>query len=218
MENDVLPFPSNSVITTGGGFSSIFTDKDFNLDFQLDAVSNYMSQMDGNILAGYPTNGRGLPDISAAASSYEILLKDKIGVVDGTSASCPVMAGITARISIENGGQKFGNILPLLYNSSNVFVWFDVTSGQNSGNGKQTNCPPGGGPIQGFEAREGWDPATGIGTLGTGIGYADYAAVLTNAPPPASGAATLWITEAMSPIFFMMLSSSMMLSTLFVVF
>mmetsp|Transcript_19634 Transcript_19634/g.29815 ORF Transcript_19634/g.29815 Transcript_19634/m.29815 type:complete len:125 (+) Transcript_19634:215-589(+) len=93
------------------------------------------------------------------------------------------MAGITARISLENGGQRFGNILPLLYNANNTFIWFDVTSGQNSGKGKEQTCP-GSSQIQGFEAKEGWDPATGLGTLGTGVGYADYAAVLSNAPPP----------------------------------
>lgn len=76
-----------------------------------------------------------------------------------------------------------GDILPLLYDKKNAGIWFDVTSGQNSGNGEQTKCPASG-DIQGFYAKPGWDAASGLGTLGTGNGYADYASLLAGAPPP----------------------------------
>lgn len=105
------------------------------------------------------------------------------------------MAGITARIMVNNGGARFGCINPILYANQEIF--FDVVSGQNSGDGQIATCPSGASSssIMGFTATSGWDPASGIGTLGTApVGaYTQYQEILLNntitpSPGPTSAA------------------------------
>lgn len=72
----------------------------------------------------------------------------------GTSASSPIFASLINRIVEERlkvGKGPLGFINPVLY--ENPGVLFDITNGTNPGCG-----------TDGFEAVEGWDPVTGLGT------------------------------------------------------
>lgn len=94
-------FRFSLAVTTNGGFSTVFSlENGYNLTFQRDHVDPYLDLMNTGpslSLDGYPTDGRGIPDISAVATSYSVVIDGKLRLASGTSAACPVMAGITAR-------------------------------------------------------------------------------------------------------------------------
>jgi tripeptidyl-peptidase-1 len=81
--------------------------------------------------------------------------------VAGTSASCPVFAGIVARLNAARtaaGKPQMGWLNPWIYANPQMFQ--DVTEGTN-----------GAGQEKGFPATAGWDPSSGFGT-------ADFAKML----------------------------------------
>merc|ERR1712226_1805101 len=76
--------------------------------------------------------------------------------VAGTSASCPVVAGVFAKLNglrLAGGKPAMGFLNPFIYQNPQAFQ--DVASGVNTGS-----------PIRkyGFKAIKGWDAATGLGT------------------------------------------------------
>ena len=76
-----------------------------------------------------------------------------LGGVAGTSASCPVVAGIFAQLNnvrLAAGKPPLGWLNPFIYSNPSCFN--DVSDGS------QNNCNAG---TQGFAALAGWDPATG---------------------------------------------------------
>merc|ERR1712169_79987 len=88
------------------------------------------------------------------AASTTGITSSMIGV-SGTSASCPVVAGLFARINAARAAESkpnMGFLNPFIYQNPQAFN--DVTLGKITGaNG-----------IVGFSALEGWDAATGMGT------------------------------------------------------
>eukprot|EP01038_Epipyxis_sp_PR26KG_P007727 gene7727-10501_t len=155
---------SSNSITTGGGFSSYYATP----SWQSDAVDGYFSSIsiDGiSVTSGYDTNGRGYPDISLVGTKYLIKAGGSSGsykTVHGTSASCPVFAGM---ISLVNAARKavgkstVGWINPTLYKYHSNFT-NDVTSGENKCTTSGTICCS-----QGFTCTTGWDPVTGFGSV-----------------------------------------------------
>merc|ERR1711865_665038 len=103
--------------------------------------------------------GRGYPDIAALAGEknrYCVNVDWQGGFlgVAGTSAACPVVAGIFARLNglrLAAGKPALGFLNPFIYQNPSAF--FDVQHGLNPDAGKY-----------GFTAVEGWDAATGFGT------------------------------------------------------
>uniref|UniRef100_A0A7S2WN55 subtilisin n=1 Tax=Mucochytrium quahogii TaxID=96639 RepID=A0A7S2WN55_9STRA len=178
----------NGVITSGGGFSMIFTNST-QFSYQSAAVKNYLQNDVGGSASSYNASGRAYPDISAAGVNYEIISGGIHLNVSGTSASAPVLAAITANVVRKNGGKGFGNINSLLYKGLTQQKFFDVVEGNNlcSSSFCQPWQPTG--QNVGFRAAAGWDPASGVGTLGTGNG--GYAAfenlLLQNSPAPSGG-------------------------------
>jgi tripeptidyl-peptidase-1 len=86
----------------------------------------------------------------------DIVLYGGTEQVYDTSASSPSFAALISVINdylVRNGGSTLGFINPLLYGNGRAALW-DVTSGWNPG------CN-----YDGFNAVEGWDPTTGLGTL-----------------------------------------------------
>merc|ERR1712224_402555 len=74
--------------------------------------------------------------------------------VGGTSAACPVAAGLFARLNAARaaaGQPNMGFLNPFIYQNPQAFN--DVTLGSVTG-----------ASVQGFSALEGWDAATGMGT------------------------------------------------------
>merc|ERR1711865_820554 len=138
----------------GGGFSDTFAIP----AYQQEAVAAYKARSDANFPnQDYWNNtGRGYPDVAALGgqkTSYCVHAGMFEGVA-GTSASCPVVAGIFARLNglrLAAGKPAMGFLNPFIYQNPQAF--FDVTVGMNNANNKY-----------GFTAVQGWDAATGHGT------------------------------------------------------
>lgn len=142
----------------GGGFSDEFAAP----DYQKDAVSAYLTKLDAAgkspPATAFNKAGRGYPDIAALAGTqnpYCVAADRSFVGVGGTSAACPVTAGMFARINAErsaSGKPPMGFLNPFLYQNPDAFN--DVTHGSITG---ATG-------VKGFAALEGWDAATGHGT------------------------------------------------------
>lgn len=146
----------------GGGFSDHFAAP----EYQVDAVTAYLKKSDDAALtpddAVFTRTGRGYPDLAAmagqqnpycVAASLTGITSNMVGVA-GTSASCPVVAGLFARINAARSAQgkpNMGFLNPFIYQNPQAFN--DVTLGSVTG-----------ASVQGFTALEGWDAATGMGT------------------------------------------------------
>ena len=137
----------------GGGFSNEFAIP----SYQADAVAAFKAQ------GGLPpqdlwnNTGRGYPDVAALGGQgnpYCVAVGKSFSGVAGTSASCPVVAGVFAKLNdlrLSKGGKPLGFLNPFIYQNADAFN--DVTQGVNKANGKY-----------GFTAVKGWDAATGVGT------------------------------------------------------
>lgn len=130
----------------GGGFSKFFKEP----SYQQTLPSSTQSQFN---------NRRGIPDVAAAADPRTALayyVSDQWQLIGGTSASTPLWAGIMADAN-QMAGHPLGFINPGLYKvalSSKYSQDFnDITVGDNSFGG-----------VQGYQAAQGWDAASGLGS------------------------------------------------------
>jgi tripeptidyl-peptidase-1 len=140
----------------GGGFSDTFPIP----AYQKDAVASYKKDLAAAGLLPdaslYNDTGRGYPDVAALGGTkdpYCINIGRWAGVA-GTSAACPVVSAIFARLNsilLAKGNPPLGFLNPFIYAHPEAFQ--DVTHGINSDT--QT---------AGFTAIKGWDAATGWGT------------------------------------------------------
>ena len=134
--------------------------------WQSSAVQAYFKKVVGSDrepVAGYQAKGRGYPDISFLGNNYAVAIGGDWYSVSGTSASCPVFAGMVSLINgvrITSGKSSVGWINPTLYYYKALYV-NDIVSGRNNCDaGNLAKCC-----TQGFYATRGWDPATGLGSL-----------------------------------------------------
>jgi len=139
--------------SSGGGFSDEFARP----SFQDAAVKEYLATANLPNTKYFTATGRGYPDISALGGQtnpYCVLVDGSWGGVAGTSASCPVAAGVFSKLNevrMAAGGKPLGFLNPFIYQNPSGFN--DVKSGKNND-----------GRGAGFDATKGWDPATGLGT------------------------------------------------------
>jgi len=139
----------------GGGFSDTFDIP----DYQKSAVAAYKSNPKANLPPQQYWNGtgRGYPDVAALGGQktpYCITTRGAFAGVAGTSASCPVVAGVFAKLNglrLAAGKPAMGFLNPFIYKNPSGFQ--DVACGVNKANRNY-----------GFTAVEGWDAATGYGT------------------------------------------------------
>jgi len=145
---------------SGGGFSWVADQQ----DYQTEAVAKYLSS--GVKLppdSYYNAKGRGFPDVAALGSSI-LIYQNVIERVGGTSASCPIFAGLISLINdvvITKTGKPLGFLNPLLYKMAKdqPTTFHDITVGDNvcTEGGCNANC-------KGYYAAPGWDPVSGLGT------------------------------------------------------
>jgi len=144
----------------GGGFSDTFAAP----SWQTDVVAAYLSAAAASgVLPDsslFNATGRGYPDVSALGGQvnpYCVAYSGgSFGGVAGTSASCPVVAGIFAQLNnvrLLQGKSSLGFLNPLIY--ANPTCFNDVKDGS------MNNCNAG---TTGFATIPGWDPATGFGS------------------------------------------------------
>merc|ERR1712028_97980 len=139
----------------GGGFSDTFAQP----SWQADAVKGYLASPDAALppASFYNASGRAYPDVAALGGQktpYRVASSGRFQGVAGTSASCPVVAGIFGLLNnarLAAGKPALGFLNPFIYQNAAAFN--DVTSGKNNA-----------GSGNGFTAVKGWDAATGFGT------------------------------------------------------
>mmetsp|Transcript_36967 Transcript_36967/g.101754 ORF Transcript_36967/g.101754 Transcript_36967/m.101754 type:complete len:578 (-) Transcript_36967:397-2130(-) len=138
----------------GGGFSDTFGIP----EYQRAAVAAYKSNPDADLPPQkfWNASGRGYPDVSALGGQKAPYCVNSEGFqgVAGTSASCPVVAGVFAMLNAQRlaaGQSPMGFLNPFIYANPSGF--------QDVSLGKITN-----GRRYGFKAVKGWDAATGFGT------------------------------------------------------
>jgi kumamolisin len=123
---------------TGGGVSDVFPLPAWQNGFFVPSPSGQ-------------NGGRGVPDVSGDAdpnTGYNILVDGENAVFGGTSAVAPLWAALVARIN-QKIGKPVGFLNPLIYAQAVEASGFhDVTEGNNGS----------------FNASEGWDPCTGLGS------------------------------------------------------
>ncbi|RDX46442.1 subtilisin-like protein [Lentinus brumalis] len=143
---------------SSGGFSNYYSAP----SYQSSAVKGYLSKLALSPAAistagRFNSSGRGFPDVSAKADDFRVW-ESSIASIWGTSASAPTFASIVALINDRLAGAgkaPMGFLNPWLY-SKGTSGFTDITAGNNS-----VECN---GKSGGFEAVEGWDPVTGLGT------------------------------------------------------
>ncbi|KAJ1424378.1 peptidase S8/S53 domain-containing protein [Ochromonadaceae sp. CCMP2298] len=161
---------AGGVITTGGGFSTLFDAP----TYQKAAVAGYFAGLGSKEtpVSGYVATGRGYPDIAMAGLNYEVVVGGKTYQVSGTSASSPVVAGMVSLVNaqrLEAGKGPLGFLNTAIYQNGATFA-NDVTSGENNCCASAVCCD------EGFYASTGWDPLTGFGS----VNYAKFAAIFAN--------------------------------------
>ncbi|KAJ7446341.1 family S53 protease-like protein [Mycena latifolia] len=153
---------------SSGGFSNYFAipryespmDTLFLTDYdrtrQTTDVATYLTALGTTNSGKFNRTGRGFPDIAAQGENFEIAWDDELGTVDGTSCSSPTVAAIIALLNDElvaAGKAPLGFLNPFLYSATGRAALNDITTGDNPG------CS-----TNGFPAKAGWDPVTGLGT------------------------------------------------------
>lgn len=125
---------------SGGGFSSFWP------------IPRY--QLDNIIREDYKQTTRGLPDVAANASTYPgiyLHVHESEQISMGTSAAAPLWAALIARINQylnSLGLPNAGFLNPYLYQREISPAFNQITEGSNGA----------------YEADQGWDPCTGLGT------------------------------------------------------
>jgi kumamolisin len=132
-------------MASGGGVSRVYD------------VPPFQSDVGTPRRPGTERSGRGIPDVAANASSlsgYMIWADDSVMSIGGTSAAAPLWAALIARLN-EALGRRIGYITPLLYvdNAAGLGALRNVVEGNNRMSGQE-----------GYDARDGWDACTGLGT------------------------------------------------------
>ncbi len=145
----------------GGGFSDNFPIPQYQAKFVAAYKANASAKLPKQAL--WNNTGRGYPDIAALAGDktpYCIVSGGRSQPVYGTSAACPVAAGVFAKLNgirLKNKNPVLGFLNPFIYQNPQGF--HDVTVGCNgcqAGVFKNTG--------NGFTAIVGWDAASGVGT------------------------------------------------------
>mmetsp|Transcript_22569 Transcript_22569/g.37707 ORF Transcript_22569/g.37707 Transcript_22569/m.37707 type:complete len:563 (+) Transcript_22569:42-1730(+) len=139
----------------GGGFSNTFDIP----SYQASAVQSYLDNKDADLppQSYWNRTGRAYPDVAALGGTktpYCVATSGRFAGVAGTSASCPVVAGVFALLNglrLNAGKSPMGFLNPFIYKNPSAFQ--DVQSGKNDA-----------GTGYGFKAIQGWDAASGFGT------------------------------------------------------
>ncbi|KAJ4360821.1 Tripeptidyl-peptidase sed2 [Didymosphaeria variabile] len=156
--------PEKAVSFSSGGFSDLYETP----AYQKTAVSAYLGKLGSQWEGLYNPQGRGFPDVAAAGTSYRVVDKGALISVGGTSASAPTFASVIGLLNnarLSAGKPSLGFLNPWLYQSASGFT--DITQGGSrgcTGRSIYSGLPAPYVPNASWNATEGWDPVTGLGT------------------------------------------------------
>ncbi|CEJ80019.1 hypothetical protein VHEMI00226 [[Torrubiella] hemipterigena] len=148
--------PPTGAMLSGGGFSRYFKVP----DWQKKDTGDYINKLNGHLKGYYDPNMRGMPDISAVGTEFAVITASVEGLIDGTSASTPVIASLIALVNdarFRKGKKSIGWLNPILYSPRVRGLLQDVTTGQSK------SCNFDGFMPGGWPAKAGWDAMTGLG-------------------------------------------------------
>jgi len=153
--------------TTGGGFSNRSASGNPTASWQAEAVAQYLNTAVLPPSELFDAQGRGYPDVSTLGHNLLMHIHGNLSVVDGTSASGPVMAGLVSLLNearLQAGQPPLGFLNPLLYGGP-AEAFMSVTVGHNNDGDIQHKCSPYPSTCPaGFKTQTGWTPVTGLGT------------------------------------------------------
>jgi tripeptidyl-peptidase-1 len=159
---------NSALFDTGGGFSH-YNPRPTWQDAAVEAY--YNSGVAFPSTQYWNNTNRGYPDVAAAGGNIAVYQNGKVTQVAGTSASCPIWAGILSTLNqdrFKKNEPPLGFVNPLLYQmwGDNPKTFNDITVGSNGG-----NHFVGGGACDNFafHATEGWDAVSGLGTPNFGL-------------------------------------------------
>ncbi|KAI2624115.1 subtilisin-like protein [Xylaria nigripes] len=147
--------PERAISFSSGGFSDIHERP----QYQEAAVSAYLRSIGDTYKGLYNPQGRGFPDVAAQAANFVVISQGRTISVGGTSASAPAFAAAIALLNnarLKDGQKPLGFLNPWLYGSA-ADTLTDIVHGASAGCERR-------GPRVGWNATEGWDPVTGLGT------------------------------------------------------
>ncbi|KAH7053096.1 tripeptidyl-peptidase-like protein [Macrophomina phaseolina] len=157
--------PERAVSFSSGGFSDIWERP----SWQDTAVTKYLGILGDKWDGLYNPNGRGFPDVAAQGYRYHVFDSGADSLVSGTSASAPTFASVVGLLNsarVEAGQAPLGWLNPWLY-STGVNALTDIVDGGSrgcTGRDVYSGLPAPYVPNAGWNATEGWDPVTGLGT------------------------------------------------------
>ncbi|KAJ7220945.1 subtilisin-like protein [Mycena rebaudengoi] len=146
--------PEKAINFTGGGFSSFFPRP----AYQDSAVSAFLQTIPADFPGVFNASGRGYPDLAAQGWNTPSVDLGETSSSGGTSVSTPIVASLISLINdrlIAAGKPVLGFLNPWIYANPSGFT--DITIGHNSG----FRCPAN---STAFDAKEGWDPLSGMGS------------------------------------------------------
>lgn len=152
---------STTQFGSGGGFSCNWAQQ----EWQKDAIETYQAKKEAKLPReqDFCRGGRGTPDLAALGEGYQVITNGKTQGIGGTSASCPLVAGLVSLLNehrLQNGNSPLGFLNPLLYKMGAAQTGYqDVTVGDNRLDEMSIMKLS-----EGYSCTEGWDAVTGFGT------------------------------------------------------
>lgn len=152
----------DALITSGGGFSELFAMP----EYQQRAVEPYLAfAAASGLVPLFNALGRAYPDVAAVGHAFPVIVNGELTPTDGTSVSAPLLASMVVLLNKQRarrGQPNLGFLNPLLYalHEQCPHVFQDITQGETSCGSVGMSCCP-----SGHAAIEGWDAASGVGTI-----------------------------------------------------
>ncbi|KAI0480907.1 tripeptidyl-peptidase 1 [Xylariaceae sp. FL0804] len=150
--------PESAASFSSGGFSTLWARP----SWQDDAVGAYLDSLGDTYAAYFNASGRGIPDVAAQGELFAVVDQGSNVLESGTSASSPTFAGVVALLNaarLASGLAPLGFLNPWLYNNTAALT--DTAAGYSSGCTSNSDFGRSGAR---WNATDGWDPATGLGT------------------------------------------------------
>ncbi|KAJ7823240.1 subtilisin-like protein [Mycena olivaceomarginata] len=144
-------------------------------DYQADAVAAFFKTLPANFTGDFNRTGRGYPDVSLQGWNFLIEANGFVGDVSGTSASSPSVAAIIALVNdqlLAAGKPVLGFLNPFIYakpvciERHHHWAQFGLQLPRKLGALPPLTIflPPQPHLQAAFDAAEGWDPLSGLGT------------------------------------------------------
>lgn len=159
--------PEEAVFFSSGGFSDLWARP----NYQDGAVKSYLQKLGDQWEGLFNPDGRAFPDVAGQSVNYAVYDKGRLKALEGTSCSSPMFAGVIGLLNdarMRQNKPSMGFLNPFLYSLGSSGLNDIVNGGSTGCDGHaRFHGPPNGSPVVPFaswNATEGWDPVTGLGT------------------------------------------------------